>query len=106
MGMRRVGSHWGLVLLGILATGCGSDAKDTCESLCHWVDQCGDDDSITCSKADIDSCVDDYHDFDGDCQDAMDDFADCLDKNGKCEDVEAHCIDQANVVIKKCDELF
>ena len=102
MGKWRGGRYLGLVLFGFLATGCGS-ARDSCESLCHWLDRCaGDDVSVSCSDSQIDACVDNYHDLDGDCQDAYDDFAECLDDTNKCEDAASECTDEAKTVQTEC----
>ena len=91
-------------MVGVLAMGCSS-ARDSCESLCEWLDRCGGDVAdVSCSDSQIDACVDNYHDLDGDCQDAYDDFAECLEDTNKCEEAGKECLDEANTVQKECDE--
>lgn len=88
MGTRQDGSYWGLVLFGFLATGCSS-ARDSCETVCQWLERCTP--AGTCTDADVDKCVDEYDRVDDACQDALDDYADCLHDQTECEQATRIC---------------
>jgi hypothetical protein len=95
--MRWIGLTLGLGLLGCTST------EDRCEVLCQWIDKCEAAVEVTCSRSDIDRCVEEYVAKSAHCQDVIDELADCVDEQDKsCPDVRTQCGGQATEYLLQC----
>ena len=84
------------------ALGCTS-TESRCETLCEWADKCATGETVSCTDAEIDECVDEYDDEKSACQDAFDELADCIDDEEQvCSDVQEHCVGEATEFLEQC----
>jgi hypothetical protein len=86
----RMRMRWIGLLLSLGLLGCTS-TEDRCEMLCQWVDKCEPEVEVTCSRADVDRCVEEYDAKSDQCQDVIDDVTDCIEEADESCDARERC---------------